>query len=96
VEIAIVPVSKIIDELQLDRVDLFKIDVEGSERDVLMGLNEKDWPKIRQIVLEVHDSPKTLPEIVEQLERHGFRVTAVPEEKTGEISGTTMAYATRT
>jgi FkbM family methyltransferase len=96
VEIAIVPVSKIIDELQLDRVDLFKIDVEGSERDVLMGLDEKDWPKIRQMVLEVHDSPKTLPEIVEQLERHGFQVTAVPEEITGEISGTTMAYATRT
>jgi tRNA G18 (ribose-2'-O)-methylase SpoU len=71
-------------------VDLFKIDVEGCEGDVLLGIEPKDWPKIRQVVVEVYNSVKNLPEVAEKLERQGFQVTAVPEDYAGEVSGTTM------
>ncbi len=39
----------------LERVDLLKIDVERAELDVLHGVRQQDWPRIRQVVLEVHD-----------------------------------------
>lgn len=93
-EITIVPISNIIHESQIDRVDLFKIDVEGCEGEVLLGIEPKDWPKIRQVVVEVHSSVKNLPDVSEKRETQGFQVTAVPEEHASEISRTTMTYAT--
>lgn len=42
-------VSALISELSLERVDLLKIDVEGAELDVLRGIDQKDWPTIRQV-----------------------------------------------
>lgn len=35
-------------------VDLLKVDAEGSEVDVLRGVSEADWPRIRQVAVEVH------------------------------------------
>ncbi len=48
--------SDVIAEYGVERIDLLKIDAEKSEWDVLAGLKEEDWPKIRQIVMEVHSS----------------------------------------
>ena len=42
-------VSALISEHSLERVDLLKIDVEGAELDVLRGIDQKDWPTIRQV-----------------------------------------------
>lgn len=36
-------------------VSLLKIDVEGGELGVLLGLRAAQWPRIRQVVAEVHD-----------------------------------------
>jgi amino acid adenylation domain-containing protein/FkbM family methyltransferase len=47
--------SEMIRELKIDRIDLLKIDVERSEAGVLAGIDDGDWPKIRQIVVETHD-----------------------------------------
>jgi hypothetical protein len=35
-------------------VDLLKVDAEGSEADVLRGVSEADWLRIRQVAVEVH------------------------------------------
>lgn len=35
-------------------VDLLKLDAEGAEADILGSLEETDWARIRQIVMEVH------------------------------------------
>ena len=37
----------------VSRIDLLKINVEKSELDVLRGLAPRDWPRIRQMVIEV-------------------------------------------
>src|SRR4030095_4836140 len=47
--------SEVISENHVERIDLLKIDVEKSELDVLQGIAEGDWKKIRQITIEVHD-----------------------------------------
>jgi amino acid adenylation domain-containing protein/FkbM family methyltransferase len=65
--------SGIIAEEGIDRIDLLKINVEKSELDVLLGLRPGDWPKIRQLVIEV-DQRENLEPITTLLEGHGFDV----------------------
>jgi FkbM family methyltransferase len=57
----------------LDRIDLLKINVEKSELDVLLGVSPDDWPKVRQLVVEV-DRQESLQPITNLLEQHGFEV----------------------
>jgi len=62
--------------LGIERVDLLKIDTEGSEREVLAGLSEADWPKIRQLLVEVHLGPEVTHTMEAELQRRGF-VTSI-------------------
>ena len=66
--------SDVIAEQGVSQIDLLKIDVQKSEREVLDGLAESDWPKIRQIVVEVHDFDGRLAQMVALLESHGYVV----------------------
>jgi natural product biosynthesis luciferase-like monooxygenase protein/FkbM family methyltransferase len=63
--------SEVIHQHNIEDIDLLKIDVEGSEFDVLSGIGEEDWPRIKQIVMEVH-SRSIVQSIVTLLEAHGF------------------------
>ena len=63
--------SSVIAQEGIDHIDLLKINVEKSELDVLLGLHAGDWPKIRQIVIEV-DRSENLASIGSLLELHGF------------------------
>ncbi|HEX8337748.1 MAG TPA: MupA/Atu3671 family FMN-dependent luciferase-like monooxygenase, partial [Pyrinomonadaceae bacterium] len=67
----LVTLSDIIKEHRVERIDLLKIDVEKSEFDVLNGLRDEDWKKIRQLVIEV-DTPDLLRRITALLEGRGF------------------------
>ncbi|MFM9059134.1 MAG: FkbM family methyltransferase [Planctomycetaceae bacterium] len=82
--------SGFIRDERLEHVDLLKLDVERSELDILTGLEEADWPKIRQAVVEVHDDSDVAP-VAERFERHGFRVTV---ERHACYDNRTMLYAT--
>ncbi|HEY5006186.1 MAG TPA: amino acid adenylation domain-containing protein, partial [Ktedonobacteraceae bacterium] len=64
--------SEIMRENHIQQIDLLKIDVEKSEMDVLYGIEEKDWQKIKQVVIEVHNHDGRLAQIKELLEKHGF------------------------
>jgi len=71
--------SDTIAELGIQKVDLLKIDVQRAELDVLRGLDEADWPRIQQIVMEIHDAAGTETEgrtgvFLDLLENHGFEV----------------------
>ena len=68
------PLSAVIAEEGVERIDLLKIDVQKAELAVLLGIEERHWPKIRQIVMEVHDLEGRLEVVVELLRRHGFDV----------------------
>src|SRR3954468_1796771 len=63
--------SSIIAEEGIQHIDLLKINVEKSELDVLMGIAPNDWPKIRQLVVEV-DQQGNLSPITSLLEQQGF------------------------
>jgi hypothetical protein len=68
--------SSILREQSLDQVDLLKIDVEKAELDVFRGLDEPDWSRIKQVVVEVHDEDDRCARIATLLGDHGFAVTS--------------------
>lgn len=82
--------SDVIAGEKLERIDLLKIDVQRAELDVLQGIDDADWPKIRQVVMEVHDAAGQqtegrLQEIASLLQRHGFETLIKQDE---ELLGT--------
>ncbi|MGI9174868.1 MAG: amino acid adenylation domain-containing protein, partial [Rhodothermales bacterium] len=72
--------SDVIREEGIEQIDLLKIDVEKSELDVLAGLEDKDWKKVRQIVMEVHDVGGLRERVTTLLRERGFEVTARQED----------------
>ncbi|MBT4701829.1 MAG: FkbM family methyltransferase, partial [Rhodospirillaceae bacterium] len=85
-------VSSLIAEQGLERVDLLKVDAEKCELQVLAGISEADWPKIKQIVVEVHDKTRnSLDEVEEILRSRGFKITTL-EEHALENSGLFNVY----
>lgn len=66
--------SNILRETKVSKIDLLKIDVEGSELAVLKGIEENDWDKIDQIVVETQGIEIT-EEIQTLLESKGFLIT---------------------
>lgn len=63
--------SNVIRQNAIPRVDLLKIDVEGSELAILQGVEEKDWQLIQQIVMEVHHQADLIA-ITDLLKKHKF------------------------
>jgi phthiocerol/phenolphthiocerol synthesis type-I polyketide synthase E len=66
--------SEIIDEHDLSVVDLLKIDVQKLEMQVLGGIAERHWSRIRQIVIEIHDRLGRMSDAHALLSAQGFAV----------------------
>ncbi|MFE3249564.1 FkbM family methyltransferase [Streptomyces sp. NPDC059209] len=79
------PLSAVLDEHPVDRIDVLKIDVQRGETQVLHGIEDRHWPLVRQIVMEVHDDPAgptagRLADVSAALRRRGFHVASGQEE----------------
>jgi FkbM family methyltransferase len=61
-------------------IDFLKIDVEGAELEVMGGLDDADWAKIRNVVLEIGNAKGELLEAERILQEQGFAITTT---KTG-------------
>lgn len=86
--------SDIIRENNIARIDLLKVDVEKSEWDVLCSIESHDWPKIRQVVMEVEDLNGEAQQVVTLLRQYGFLVTCERQEAFTATSVFNI-YATR-
>jgi amino acid adenylation domain-containing protein/FkbM family methyltransferase len=87
-------ISEIITENSIECVDLLKIDVEKSELDVLQGIENEDWEKIRNIVIEAHDVNGQLERIRTLLEQRGYHVI-VEQDMSLDRTGLFNIYAKR-
>lgn len=87
-------ISNVIRENNVERIDLLKIDAEKSEVDVLAGIEDVDWQKIRQLIVEVHDVEGRLDNITSLLKRRGYRVT-VEQDRSLEATNLSSIYAVR-
>eukprot|EP00903_Cladosiphon_okamuranus_P007602 g7373.t1 len=78
--------------LEIATVDLLKVDVEGDELAVLHGIDDDDWPKIRQVALEVHDVEGRLAAVVGLLKSKpaAFDEVCWEPQLTSEVNGYVM------
>ncbi|WP_328395804.1 FkbM family methyltransferase [Nocardia sp. NBC_00416] len=73
IEVDVTTVSAILDEHGPDaEIGVLKVDVERAELDVLRGIAAADWPRIRTVVAEVHDSADRLAQVDELLSGRGL------------------------
>lgn len=77
---ALRPLSQVIYENRVERIDLLKVDCQKSEIQVLEGIEAADWPRVRQVVLEVHDLDGALSRVAGLLDDRGFQVVAEQDD----------------
>jgi FkbM family methyltransferase len=76
----ITTISNIIASERIGRIALVKIDVERAEAAVLAGIGEEDWPRIDQLVVEVHDQGgREHEETAAMLARRGYQTSIFVE-----------------
>lgn len=73
-------VSSFIQLEGIDKIDLLKIDVNGSELDIINGIDKEDFKKINQIVIEVPLGGEKLDKLKSILESSGFSRVTVEEQ----------------
>lgn len=87
--------SDIIDEHEIERVDLLKVDCEGAELPALLGLRDEHWPRVGKVVVEVHDRGGRLDTVQALLVRHGLGNITVEKEDGFEGTRLVNVFATR-
>jgi len=73
-------ISEIVRKTAVRRIDLLKIDVQKSELDVLLGIDNVHWPIILQLVIEIHDIGGRVERIRSLLVERGYAVSIVQDE----------------
>lgn len=89
-----ITLSELIDSHGICRVDLLKIDVEKSELRVLDGIEERHWPLVRRIYVEVHNRDGELERLMAMLNARGF-VCLASQQPLLEGTGLYDVYARR-
>ncbi|MGC4891719.1 amino acid adenylation domain-containing protein [Micromonospora sp. DT227] len=90
-----VTLSELLDRFALDRVDLLKVNVEGTELSVLRGVRPEHWPRVRQVCLEVERSSVTAPPARELLSAAGFTVHEIGDWNVDADADVSYLYAVR-
>ena len=92
---ALKTLSSVIEEYQLNKIDLLKIDCEGAEWSVLQGIKEEHWPLIESMVIEVHDTEGRLDMVKSLLHQKGFTKLVVEREQGLESTLLNNVFALR-
>jgi FkbM family methyltransferase len=72
----LVRLSDVIHDEGIEHIDLLKLDVEGAEFDALKGIDDADWPRIGQVIVEVHEGREACVRMERLLSDRGFATTA--------------------
>lgn len=86
--------SDVFAESGAEHVDLLKVVVQKSESDVLAGIADTDWPKIRQLVIEVYDLDGRVEKLRSFLANKGFHI-AVEQAPLFQGAPVHLMYAVR-
>ncbi|MEO0803794.1 MAG: FkbM family methyltransferase, partial [Cyanobacteria bacterium J06642_2] len=87
--------SRVIQDLSIDSIDLLKVDVEGEELSVIQGIESDDCSKVKQIVAEVHDIDNRLEQFRDLLQNYGFKVRIEKNTLLPTLSNNFNVYAMR-
>ena len=84
--------SEFLKQHDITKVDLLKMDAEQSEEEIMAGIADDDWAKIRQVVVEVHGGEKASQAMMDRLSQRGFRTAVDPNPA---IPTLTLVYGVR-
>jgi len=87
--------SSMIESNNIKEITLLKMDCEGQEWDVLMGIDDSHWDMIRSIVMEVHDVNGRADMVIKLLKDKGFIKITGEKEKSLENTNLINLYAVR-
>ncbi len=90
------PLSDIISESNISKIDFMKLDAENYEDHVIAGIADEHWPLIKQVAMEVHQHISGGDDLVQKftrlLESQGFSVN-LGKEFLAPGSNVFMLYA---
>jgi FkbM family methyltransferase len=87
--------SRVVRDHGIERIDFLKIDAEKAELEIFRGIEAQDWPKIQQVVVDVHDSNDRLDTMTALLHEHGLSKIVVDQPPTLKQSNIYSVFATR-
>lgn len=87
-------VAEAVREHGIERIDLLKVDVEGAEWEVLVGVSDA-WPRVQTVAVEVHDLDGRLAKVRDLLAAKGFTQVRVEQEEVFRGSSVYGITATR-
>lgn len=97
-EVSCTTLAAALSKHNVDTVDVLKLDCEGSEYDVLLTADADTLAKIKNIAVEIHESPAhghSSAELVDFLESHGFSSELYDEHQRDDLR-TSMGIFRRT
>jgi hypothetical protein len=74
-ECVLIRLSDFLDAEAIDEVHLLKVDVQKSELDLMGGVRDEHWDRIKQIVVEVHNIDRRRDRMVAELSERGYTVS---------------------
>lgn len=95
VKCEVITLSSFVQRNKIHKIDLLKMDCEGHEWKVLMGIDDLDWPKIKSIVMEVHDIEDRVEKTKALLKSKGFTKLILEKEEALENTALLNLFATR-
>ena len=87
--------SQFLGDQRIDRIDLLKVDAEKSELEIFRGIEAQDWPKIQQVVVDVHDLDQRLEAMTALLQQYGLKKIVVGQPPTLKNSDIFTVHAMR-
>lgn len=87
--------SQVVRDHGIERIDLLKIDAEKAELEIFVGIEAEDWPKIQQVVVDVHDLDGRLDTMTALLWEHGLSQIVVDQPPTLRGSNIHSVFARR-
>jgi FkbM family methyltransferase len=87
--------SQVLRDHRIGRIDLLKVDAEKAELDIFRGIEAQDWPKIQQVVVDVHDLDHRLEAMTALLQQYGLSEIVVGQPPTLKNSDIFSVHAMR-
>ena len=92
---SVITLSDFIEAENIDVINLLKIDCEGEEINVLLGLKNPHWTLIQAIVMEVNDIENNIQKAKNLLTEKGFKHIRFEKEKGFEKTKLVNIYASK-
>jgi amino acid adenylation domain-containing protein/FkbM family methyltransferase len=93
--VAVSSLSDLVDQKRLSRIDLLKVNTEGSELAVLRSLRSHHWRLVRRVCAEVESQSQTIPVIEALLVSAGFEVQKARDWNLPDTADISYVYAVR-